>query len=314
MKRLKYLIILVLAGHSALMAQQLPHFSQYMFNDYILNPAHGGTDDYYQVKTNYRYQWAGIKDAPQTYILSAYGPHKTMPMGYGGYLFSDNTGPTKFLGIYGSYAYNIRLTGNIRLSSGLFLGLKQYKIDFTRINFSGDSGNQTDPAEANGDKYTKIVPDATIGVLAYTSQWWGGISAHQLIPSKIEPVDSVNIPKKLQRLKGHYYINGGYRYNINRDLDIIGSALIKYAYPVLPQLDLSARVIWQKMAWGGLSFRTSDAIAVLMGYNYQDKILIGYSYDLTFSHLRKYSSGSHEIMIGVKFNRIKQSKSTRRVR
>ena len=79
---MKRIILTVFAG--ALLAaptakaQLLPQFSQYMFNEYVLNPAIGGTSDYWQIKTNYRYQFAGVKDAPQTYMLGGYGPHKVM--------------------------------------------------------------------------------------------------------------------------------------------------------------------------------------------------------------------------------------------
>lgn len=315
MKKIYLISALALAlGLTNLRAQQLPHFTQYMFNDYVLNPAIGGTHEYYQVKTNYRYQWFGIKDAPRTYMLSAYGPHKSMPMGYGGYIFSDVTGPIHRLGAYGSYAYNLRLTGDIRLSMGMFLGFYQYKIDVSSIKFGSNDNDQMDPVEANGDKFTKLVPDATLGVYLYTSQYFAGISAHQLFGNKIEPVDSVNVDQTLQRLKRHYYIIGGYKYNINRDFDIEPSVLFKGTYGAPLQMDINAKVIWQKIVWAGLTFRTNDAIAVIAGYNYNDMINIGVSYDITISPIRKYAGGTFEVLIGIKFNKIKQGKSTRRLR
>jgi len=118
----KILLIVLLAVSQMVIAQPMFQFSQYMFNDYALNPAIGGTHDYWQIKSNYRYQWAGIPDGPQTYMLGAYGPHKTMPMGYGGYIFNDVVGAVSYLGMYGSYAYNVRISGDIRLSMGLSLG------------------------------------------------------------------------------------------------------------------------------------------------------------------------------------------------
>lgn len=302
MKKSKIIIIIaLLLSVSYVNAQQLPMFTQYMFNDYVLNPAVGGTNDYYQVKTNYRYQWANIDDGPRTYVLSAYGPHKSMPMGYGGYIMNDVTGPLTKTALYGSYAYNIKVTNDIRLSMGAFIGLMQYKIDLSSITFQ----DIDDPVLANGSKWTKVSPDASVGIYLYTSQYYAGFSANQLLGNKIE-LDTIEMSGGLNRLKGHYYLTGGYKYNINRDFDIEPSLFLKFLPSAAFQADVNIKAIYQKMAWLGLSYRTGDALSFLLGYNYQDMIYIGYSYDLTLSDFKQYSGNTHEIMIGVKFNRIKQ--------
>ncbi|HON18888.1 MAG TPA: type IX secretion system membrane protein PorP/SprF [Salinivirgaceae bacterium] len=282
--------------------QQMYQLSQYMFNDYVFNPAIGGIYDYYQVRTNYRYQWAGIKDAPRTYMLSAYGPHKSMPMGYGGFIFSDVTGPTTQLGIYGSYAYNILVYQDIRVSAGTFIGLKQFKIDMTALRFA-----DPEPAtDIHGDNYVKYLPDASIGVYTYNSQFYFGLSMNQLFGNKIEIINEYQT-KVMAKLNNHIFIMGGYRYNINRDLDVEGASMFKIVRGSPLQMDLNVKGIWRKMAWGGISWRTGDAIALMGGYNYQDMLYVGYSYDIMISQLRKFGSGSHEVMVGVKFNRIKDN-------
>jgi len=75
-------------GISELFGQQLPQFTQYMFNDYMINPAVAGTHNYYQIRMNNRYQWVGVPDAPLTNTLSVYGPHGSKDMGFGGYLLA----------------------------------------------------------------------------------------------------------------------------------------------------------------------------------------------------------------------------------
>lgn len=315
MNRIKLIVIasLILLGAGAASAQQIPSLTQYVFNDYLYNPAIGGIYDYYQVKTNYRYQWAGIKDAPRTYMLSAYGPHKTMPMGYGGYIFSDVIGPTSKLGVYGSYAYNIKVSGDIRVSFGTFVGLTQYKIDLSAVDFA-ESG---DPVEMeNGANYTKFVPDAALGAYLYTSQYYGGVSVMQLFSNKIETVESddVDYKKISSRLNNHLILMGGYKYNINRDFDLEAGSMIKLVKGSPIQVDINVRSIYQKMVWFGVNYRSGDAVSILAGYNYQDMLYMGISYDITTSELRNYSSGTYEIMIGVKFNKIKQSSTTRKIR
>lgn len=303
MKRITFLLtVLLISGVQISKGQQMYQLTQYMFNDYIFNPAIGGVYDYYQVRTNYRYQWAGIKDAPRTYLLSAYGPHKSMPMGFGGYIFSDVTGPTNQLGIYGSYAYNILVYQDIRISMGTFLGLKQFKIDLSALRF-------TDPEPAvdiHGQTFVKYLPDASLGAYAYNSQFYFGISMNQLFVNKVEVIEEYN-QKVMARLNNHIFIMGGYRYNINRDIDVEGASMFKIVRGAPLQMDLNVKGIWRKMAWGGLSWRTGDAISLMGGYNYQDMLYVGYSYDIMLSQLRKFGSGSHEVMIAVKFNRIKES-------
>jgi type IX secretion system PorP/SprF family membrane protein len=129
MKNYNILVFLVLLFVSLTStAQQMPQYTQYILNDFALNPAIAGTQDYYQVKSNYRSQWTGIVDAPVTYILSVYGPHKSKDMGFGALVFNDVTGPTSRAGLYLSYAYNIKIKNDIRLSLGLSAGLLQFKI------------------------------------------------------------------------------------------------------------------------------------------------------------------------------------------
>src|SRR5687768_16442336 len=118
MKKIALIAILVFVKGLS-MAQQLPQFSQYMFNQYAFNPAYTGVTDSWEAVTNNRYQWLGITDAPRTFTLSAQGPLKKENMGLGGYVYTDNVGPTRRLGFQTSYAYHIRLNETIQLSFGL---------------------------------------------------------------------------------------------------------------------------------------------------------------------------------------------------
>ena len=114
-------------------SQQIQHYSQYFLNDYAMNSAIAGLEPYYQARVNNRYQWVGIVDAPKTFVLSLYGPDRKRDLGYGGYVFSDVTGPTSRTGLYGSYSYIMTIKGTKKLSMSLSAGLLQYKIDGSKI-------------------------------------------------------------------------------------------------------------------------------------------------------------------------------------
>lgn len=300
--KLRYSIILavILLSSMEVFAQQIPHYSQFWFNDFVTNPAFAGTKPYYQAKSNNRYQWVGVNDAPKTFILSAFGPERAKDMGYGVQLFSDVTGPTSRLGFYGSYAYNLRLKDDIRISMGLSLGLLQYKIDGSQIVLHDAS----DPSLGDA-VYAEFVPDADFGVVVYGENWNGGLVAKQLFNYKIN-FNDVNA-LGINTLKTHFMMHGAYRYDFNDEWAAEPYAILKFMSPVPLQIDFGARGIWRKMAWFGVSWRSSDAIALMIGYEYEEQISFGYSYDITTSGLKASSSGTHEVMIGFKFSKIKKS-------
>lgn len=316
MKKLQTIILLgILLFAIDGKAQLLPQFSQYMFCDYLLNPAIGGTHDYWQIKTNYRYQWAGVEGAPKTYMLGTYGPHKRLPMGYGGYIFNDVIGNFTNTGVYGSYAYNIQISGDIRLSMGIFAGMVFEKVDLS------SSLDEEDPMLAeHGEAVTKVYPDGSLGAYLYTSQYFFGLSANHIFfnnQSLSEDLDNIEVQEKA-RIKQYFNIQGGYKYNLNRNFDIVPTLLLKTALNYDFMTDISVRTIYQKQVWGGLgmryNFRNAESLMIFAGYNYNDMVNIGYSYDLTLSKIGVTSSGSHEVMIGVKFKDIRRSRSKRKIR
>lgn len=302
----KIFVIIGIISFGAISAQQVPLYTQYMLNDFVFNPAITGTDDYYQAKSDNRYQWVGITDAPRSYILSVYGPHRTKDMGFGGYVFNDVTGPTSRTGAYGSYAYNIRIKEDLRLSLGLSMGLLQFKIDGSKVILH-DEG---DPSFGH-NMYIDYLPDANLGTYLYASNYYFGMAASQLLNNKVGFSDLEALG--LNKLKSHFMIHGGYLYAIGSNIDIEPSLMIKYVAPAPVQFDFGLRAAWQKRVWAGFSYRTKDAASILLGYNHEELLFFGYSYDFTLTNIKKYSSGTHELMIGARFNKIRQSKSRSKI-
>jgi type IX secretion system PorP/SprF family membrane protein len=139
-------------------AQQLPQYTQYLINDYVINPAIGGTQPFFQAKSNNRYQWTGITDAPRTYVFSLHGPLSNLKMGVGGYVFTDITGPTRRTGARLSYSYLLNLTDDIKMSFGVSGGLLQFAIDGGKIT-SKEAGD----IALSSQVQSVFVPDAGAG-------------------------------------------------------------------------------------------------------------------------------------------------------
>jgi type IX secretion system PorP/SprF family membrane protein len=308
MKTLKFLIItglLLLIAGIGVQAQQLPHYTQYTFNDFAINPAVAGSHNYLQVRAFSRMQWMGVNNSPQTHAISVYGPMKDHPMGYGGNIYVDYTGPTSRLVFKGSYAYNMAIDANTRISGGISLGGIQYKVDGTQFDLNTIqemNGGIADPV-IDGTVRSMFIPDATVGIYVYSTYFFAGISAHQLLGNKLSKIAPEQVG--INRLKQHYYLAGGYNYILNRDIQLRPSILIREMFPSAPQVELTVRAFYQRIVWGGISFRTSDAIAIMAGYIHEARWLFGLSYDLTYSELTQYSRGSIEFMFGLKFDDIK---------
>lgn len=277
-------------------AQQLPQYSQYILNKYVINPASAGSEDYFLGQTNYRNQWSGITDAPRTYILSVNGPLNHEKMGIGGYIFSDVTGPTRRGGFNFSYSYHFQLDQGIKLSLSVNGGIISYTVDGTAIDFEENEDEIFSQTEEQN-----LYPDAGFSFYLYGEDFFFGGSAPQLLRNELEFDNSIRNPNG--RLVNHYFIMGGYTYELNGLFDLQPSFLLKYVDPVPLQYEFTLRGIYDEMAWLGLSYRKDDAIGILAGYVLKENISFGYSYDITQSDLKNYSNGTHEIMLSFKFNR-----------
>ena len=281
-------------------AQQLPVFTQYIFNKYVFNPAVTGTEDNFSATANYRYQWQGITDAPRTYILSLHGPHKFKNFGLGGALYTDVTGPTSKTGMYLSYAYHIRVANETKLSLGLSGGLMQYSVDGTKINLASPG----DLTLAN-TLMTRIVPDFGFGAYLYNKKFFCGLSVPQFIQARLDFSDDGT--QTLSNLTSHFYLNTGYTFQVNSDFSLEPSMMMRYVSPVIPQFDVAAKGIYKKNYFIGVMGRTQTGLSVLAGFQSTNgKFNFGYAYDVNTVGISAYSSGSHELMVKATFGKIKQ--------
>ena len=296
MKNLILSSLLLLLTSFCVWSQQLPQYTQYTLNRYIINPASAGSDNHFVGQTNYRSQWEGIKDAPRTYVLGVNGPIANQKMGIGGYVFADVTGPTQRNGLSLSYAYHLNLTERIKLSMAINAGLLLYTVDGTEIVFA-----DSDPdVFFSPSKEDQLFPDAGFSFYLYGADYYFGASAPQLIQNQLDFENSIQDPSG--RLTNHYFVTGGYNYELNENFEFEPSFLLKYVKPIPLQYEFTLRSIYQETLWLGASYRKGDAVGLLLGFVLQEHLSVGYSFDLIQSELRNYSTGTHEIMLSVKFN------------
>lgn len=294
MKRFIYILfgILLLASTNA---QQLPQYTQYMLNEFAINPAVAGKEEFADVRSNNRYQWVGITDAPRTYMLTVHGPMKLKNMGLGMNLFTDIVGPTRRVGLNFSYAYHIKLNEETKVSLGLSAGVLQWGIDGHKLQLH-DAGDENLLTQYQ----TTYVPDFGAGVLVYSKKYYIGIAVPQMYQSKINLYPGVESKSKLVT---HFNVNGAYKFDLGEDFKLEPSFILKYATPAPMKLDVGVRGIYREQVWLGAAYRHNDAVTALVGYLYKNYLMIGYSYDFSTTNIRRYSSGTHEVMLGLRFSR-----------
>lgn len=288
-------------------AQQRPHYTQYMINNYLVNPAISGTEEYVDIKAGFRTQWTQFDGAPKTFYVSGHGPigrhfatntrtkHTTNGFhGAGGIITKDITGPTSRLSAYATYSYHLKLSKEVFLSMAAQGGFQQYYLNGGML----DLENPNDPAAVTNKV---IVPDVSLGTWLYSKNFYAGASMTQLIPSKIKFSDNFQ-PKEAGKLKQHYFIMAGYRYKVNREVAFIPSFAVKVNYPAPVSFDINCKIRYMDKVFGGISYRHKDAVALIAGVTIREMFDVSYSYDFTTSDIRKYSAGSHEVVVGYRLS------------
>ena len=298
MKKLTLLFVSIFMG-SMLQAQQLPQLSQFMLNDFAVNPAIAGMHDSYQIKTSVRNQWVGIEDAPKTTLLSIYGKSSDH-VGLGGSVFNDLVGPTSRAGASLTYAYHLNFTDEVKMSMALSGGFTQFKIDKV-----GWNTYHTDDPLMDGAEAVNLVPDATFGLNIYEEdKWYLGIAVPQLLNSKLTLIDedfvnniSLDMDGSLSR---HIYVMGMYNIEVDHYWDLQPSVLFK-TVSSQNQIDMGLKTIYSDKFWMGMDYRTNGDIVALLGFMIQEKFMIGYSYDVANSDMNIATTGSLVFMFGVTF-------------
>jgi type IX secretion system PorP/SprF family membrane protein len=311
-KRLVYILMFIVAGEYAA-GQQLPIYSQYLYNKFLINPAVAGSDGYTSVNLTAREQWVGYYGAPRTfsfsvqsrllkrsYILKQFSPKRSVyrpktdgKVGLGGYIFSDRNGLIQRTGFQVSYAYHMWLQNSTQLSMGLALTGYNYRIDEKQINFE----DPNEPWLNNDLRRGMFIPDASFGVYLLNARYTVGFSAEELFEASTKIADKAFKDFRLDR---HYYLFGSYIYSVNSLVELQPSLLFAMSEQLKPQADIGITFIYDQAFWAGLAFRTSGALITNLGVKYQ-KIFIGYSFDFTLQEIQQITYGTHEITLALRF-------------
>ena len=299
MKKFKLLIgiFVLISSISTVFAQQDPQYTQYMYSMNILNPAYAGSRGVTSIGLLGRTQWVGVDGAPQTATLSINGPVGNN-VGLGFSVIHDEIGPVKEDNLYADFSYTLNFSGEDKFAFGIKAGATFLNVrEFTTVD--------QDPLNV---PVSLVAPNFGVGVMYYNDRFYAGLSVPNFIESRY--LDTKNGISSSASEKTHYFLTSGYVFDLDENLKLKPSTMLKAAPGAPLSVDLSLNLLIQEKVELGLSHRLDDSISGMVGFQVSQDLRIGYAYDYTTTNFGVFNSGSHEIMILFDLNK-KKIKSPR---
>lgn len=322
MRKLVVFIALKLMLFTAF-AQQRPHYSQYVQNMSVLNPAVTGIYKGRDLRFGLRTQWQGLENAPKTSYVSF-----SMPISFGGDManyrssdlgvtepvdkddmfdysgsmahhsigalfINDKAGPLNRMTGNLTYAYHLAVGERSNLSVGVGLGVNRLGLDAQSLVFD----EPDDPVTASSGQINKFTPDLNAGIYFYSATFYIGASMQQIIKNKLAFDGSFNTGKEVP----HYFLTAGYQFWMGNNFSLTPSVMLKVVSPLPKAFDLNVKFAYRNNFWVGGGYRKNDAFFGNVGFNVANIVGVSYAYDYTTSELRTASSGSHEIALRLLF-------------
>ena len=282
-----FILVFVTTVSFPSMAQQLPQFTQYMYNTIAINPAYAGSRETLTLVGLHRNQWAGFPGAPSTQTLSVHSPLNRENIGLGLSFINDELGFENHVYLYGDFSYSIKLNAISKLAFGLKAGFTSFNIDNRLFELNPDD-------QLIGKIEDRWNPNIGAGVMWLWDRGYLGLSAPRLINHSY-----ANSPyKAMERIS--YYFTGGYVFDIGLSTKFKPSVMFKTTNGATLSTDVSANFLFFEKLWLGTSYRfnnSAGAIGFMTDYQILRDWRIGYTFELPTSEIRPYTHGTHELVI-----------------
>lgn len=328
MKKILLLLGILVTGSS--FSQQVPQYSQYLRNQFMVNPGAAGVYDFVDITMSGRMQWAGFGDEPKTAYLSVTSPiSRTKKPKYnpalrisngparnpeintgkfkhavGGQFVADQYGAFRRMQLAGTYALHLPVSKNVNLSFGTRLGLSNNSFLEDRaqvLNIVDQTQGYQDNTYNSfiSDQSSKYIMDLGMGFYLYSKKFFVGISADHLTKDLVEfGAGTANYNTKM-----HFNATAGIKLPLNENLTITPALLAKMMSPAPLTIEGSLQLEYKEWLWMGASYRHKDAIVGMVGLNISERFKFGYSYDFSINRFKGLSSGGHEIVLGLMLGR-----------
>jgi type IX secretion system PorP/SprF family membrane protein len=305
-------------------SQQLPQYSQYLRNQFMVNPAAAGVYDFVDITLSGRAQWLGFKNAPLTSYMSIcaplgkreklrYNPPIAISSGpirnpeinvgklkhaLGAQVLADQYGAFQRMNAAGTYALHLPISKNYNLSFGARVGISNNSFLQDKAIVANVAKDQTYTDYIAGSM-NKYVLEIGSGLYLYSKKAFFGISADNLSRDMVTFGNgTVNFETKM-----HFNATAGYKIMLNDNFSVTPAILAKYMDPAPVCIEGSVQFEYMEWIWFGGSYRNKDAFIGMVGLNLSKKFKFGYSYDFSVTRFNSYSSGGHEVVLGIMLGR-----------
>ncbi len=327
----KLLLLLLLGATTTGFAQQLPQYSQYNRNQFMANPAAAGMYDFLDITIGGRSQWLGIENSPLTAyayastvlsrnktrynpsLRTSYGPVASpkvntgkLKHAIGGQVIADQYGAFRDISVAGTYAIHLPVTRDYNMSFGAKLGLSNSMFLQERAQVLSQMQGYTGPvvSDATYDNYVANQSSLNFmeigaGLFFYADHMYVGVSADQLSRNAISfGQGTANFDPQM-----HFNFLAGYRFDLTDEWTLMPSAMVKLMAPAPTSIEGSLQFEYKRWLWFAASYRHNDAIVGMLGANLSDRFKLGYSFDFSITEFNNYSSGGHEVILGLMLGR-----------
>lgn len=275
-------------------AQQDPHYTQYMYNMNVMNPAYAGSKENLAVGLLYRAQWVDIEGAPKTGTLSVHSP-VGKNVGLGLSAITDRIGPVDETNVYGDFSYTLNLGGEHRLALGIKAGATFHKVGLFSDIGNGHVPDINDPAFRENSSNTFF--NIGTGFFYYTQKYYLALSVPNMLKSKHLDIRNDGREYQFGSETQHYFLTGGYVFELSENTKFKPSFMLKSAFDAPTSIDASANMLFYDRFEIGATYRLDDSFGGMVNFAVTPNIRVGYAYDRIISDLKVSTQSSHEIML-----------------
>ncbi|UGS23877.1 PorP/SprF family type IX secretion system membrane protein [Flavobacterium channae] len=293
MKKLYLVALVVITTIVDLHAQQDPHYTQYMYNMSVMNPAYAGSKENLSMGLLYRKQWVEIEDAPTTGTFFGHAP-VGKNVGLGLSFISDKLGPVEENNVYGDFSYTLNLGGEHKLAFGVKVGLTFHNVGlFSDINYTLPQQNDAAFSRDISNTYFNFGS----GFFYYTNKYYLGLSVPNMLKATYFDVQRSGDELQFGTETSHYFLTGGYVFDINESVKFKPFFMLKSAFSAPTSLDVSTNFLFNEKFEVGATYRLDDSFGAMVNYAVTPSVRIGYAYDHIVSDLKVTTPSSHEIIL-----------------
>ncbi len=305
-----FLLSLILLAGLQLSAQQDHHYTQFMYNKLLINPAYAGAREVPSLTAIYRNQWIGFKGAPKSILASLNSPLFSKRQGVGLTVSNQSIGLQRDFFASLAYSYDVISSKKMSLRVGLSGSLRARGFDLANAQPQPGQGPFSDPS-IGPDRVNDFFGNVGAGLYAtYDQRVYLGFSVPRIYTNVIGYNPTGNTPAKEVR---HFYAMAGAVVPLSEDIDLMPALLLKYVENAPFDADINLNLNVRQKFTAGISYRLGgdgpgESVDLLALWQASPQFAIGAAYDFTLSNIKDYTAGSIEVL--VQYELRKRTKNT----